>query len=356
MTPQDTAAELASAAPIFILGNGRSGTTLMRFMLNAHPDIHISEEICYHFWLRNFSGSFRRRLYCYFHSFSYAWLRMDPQVVLDKLPAELDWKDSALVYLRILQCKAAQYGKSRYGEKGPLLTERLDQLFREYPRARVIHMVRDPRAVVYSHFTMPWSTSSFLGANLMVHANMRAIARHGERILAIRLEDLLAQPETTLRKVLDFVGVEWSDNVLRHAEHLPENDGIPFPWLMEASRRPKQKSLNWQEAIPPAWIRLTETINRQALSTHGYAPHPLPHEPGVPAKICALIADLPQLFLTGWRYIRMVVRFILLSKTDARGFQTLLHSLNPAAWQRQPEWNSDLPAPPAVRSPERLLK
>ncbi len=84
-----TAQELQQAAPIFILGNGRSGTTLMRFMLNAHPDIYIGEEVCYHFWMRNFQGSFRRRLYYFFHSFSYAWLRMDPQVVLDALPADL---------------------------------------------------------------------------------------------------------------------------------------------------------------------------------------------------------------------------------------------------------------------------
>jgi hypothetical protein len=348
--------ELADAAPIFILGNGRSGTTLMRFILNAHPDIYISEEICYHFWLRNLSGSFRQRLYNYFHSFSYAWLRMDPQVVLDTLPTDVDAKDSAQVYLRILQCKAAQYGKSRYGEKGPLLTEELDRLFCEYPNARIIHMVRDPHAVVYSHFTMPWSTSSFLGANLMVRANMRTIARYGERILAVRLEDLLAQPEATLRKVLDFVGVPWSDQVLRHTDHLPKNDGIPFPWLMEASRRPKQKSLSWQEAIPPAWMRLTESINHQALATYGYAPHALPDEPGWLAKIDAIISDLPQLALTGWRYAVLIVRFMRLPKTDAAGFQALLHSLNPAAWQRQPEWNPELPTPPAVRSPRQLLE
>lgn len=356
MPSANAAQESATAAPIFILGNGRSGTTLMRFMLNAHPDIYIGEEVCYHFWMHNFRGNFRRRLYYYFHSFSYAWLRMDPQVVLDALPADFGKKDSALVYLRILQCKAAQYGKSRYGEKGPLLTEELDRLFHDYPNARVIHMVRDPRAVVYSHFTMPWSTSSFIGANLMVRTNMRAIAKHGERILAVKLEDVLAQPEATLRKVLDFVGVDWHGNVLRHVEHLPENDGIPFPWLMEASRRPKQKALSWQEAIPPAWIRMTEAFNRKTFAAYGYAPAPLPREPGRAEKIWAIIADLPQLFLTGWHFARMLARFILLPKTDARAFQALLHSLNPAAWRRQPEWDSDLPVPPAVRSPERLLK
>lgn len=347
--------EHESAAPVFILGNGRSGTTLMRFMLNAHPDIYIAEEACYHFWMRNFQGSFRRRLYLYFHSFSYAWLRMDPQIVLDSLPKNLEQPDSAQVYLHILKCKAAQYGKSRYGEKGPLLTEDLPRLFREYPNAKVIHMVRDPRAVAHSHFTMPWSTSSFIVANLMVWANMRRIARYGDRIFAVKLEDLIAAPEPMLRRVLDFVGVPWSDQVLHHTDYLPENDGIPFPWLMEASRRPQQKVLGWQEAIPPAWIRMTESFNRKTMARYGYTPSPMQREPGRVEKIRAFLADFPQLALTGWRFLRMTFGFLVLPKTDARRYQDLLHSLNPRAWERQPGWERELPVPPAVNSPVRLL-
>ncbi|MEN9356581.1 MAG: hypothetical protein RL695_752 [Pseudomonadota bacterium] len=348
--------ELADAAPIFILGNGRSGTTLMRFTLNAHPDIHISEEVCYHFWMENFKGPFRKRLYHFFHSFSYAWLRMNPQVVLDTLPRNFSAQDSAQIYLRVLQCKAAQYGKTRYGEKGPLLTEQLAQLFRDYPNARIIHMVRDPRAVVYSHFTMPWSTSSFIGANLMVRVNMARIARYGERILAVKLEDLIARPETELRRVLDFIGVEWNAQVLHHVEHLAENDGIPFPWLMEASQRPQEKKQRWQDAISPAWIRLTEACHRAAFATYGYQPLPLTREPGLLDKLRALLADLPQLLLTGAYFARMFVQFIRLPKTDARGFQRILHDLNPAAWQRQPTWNHQLPEPPEVQDPRQLLE
>lgn len=345
--------DLHDAAPIFILGNGRSGTTLMRFMLNAHPDIHISEEVCYHFWMDNFRGSLRKRLYQYFHSFSYAWLRLDPQTVLDTLPANFSEQDSAQIYLRILQCKAAQYGKSRYGEKGPLLTEQLDQLFSDYPHARILHMVRDPRAVVYSHFTMPWSTSSFIGANLMVRVNMHRIARYGDRVLTVRLEDVLRQPEAELRRVLDFVGVEWNPSVLHHVDHIPENDGIPFPWLMEASRRPQEKKQRWQDVMSPAWIRLTEACQRQSFTRGGYTALPLSNEPGWLAKLCALLGDLPQLALTGWYFLKMTVLFSLMPKTDAQGFQRVLHDLNPAAWHRQPHWARDLPEPPRVCIPQQ---
>lgn len=354
--PVNQAEQPASAAPIFILGNGRSGTTLMRFMLNAHPEIYISEEVCYHFWLRSHYGSFKRRLYLFFHSFSFAWLRLDPHEVLAQLPAQLQAAHGPLIYLRVLQCKAAQYGKPRYGEKGPLLTEDLDQLLRDYPDARIISMVRDPRAVVYSHFTMPWSTSSFIAANLMVRMNMRRIEKHAGRVLSVKLEDLLADPRQTLERVLEHVGVAWSEQVLRHTEHLPENDGIPFPWLMEASRRPKQKALRWQDDMPAAWVRLTERINRPILLRHAYTPMPLAREPGVLAMIWAVISDLPQLLFTAGSFVWLLLRFILTPKTDTRAFQKLMHDLNPWAWRRQPDWERELPTPPAVRSPEQLLR
>lgn len=328
----------------------------MRFMLNAHPDIYISEEVCYHFWLRNFYGSFKRRLYHFFHSFSYAWLRMDPQEVLARLPPRLTPAHRPLIYLRILECKAAQYGKSRYGEKGPLLTEDLDQLLRDYPNARIISMVRDPRAVVYSHFTMPWSTSSFMAANVMVRVNMQRIEKHGDRILAVQLEELLAAPRQTLERVLEYVGVPWSEQVLHHTEHLPDNDGIPFPWLVEAARRPKQKALHWQDAMPVAWVRLIERFNRRAFVRYGYAAMPMTQEPGVLAMVWAVLKDVPQLLFTGYSFARLLARFILTSKTDTAAFQKLMHDLNPSAWRRQPAWDSELPRPPPVRSPEQLLR
>ena len=347
--------DMTRAAPIFILGNGRSGTTLLRFMLNAHPDVYISEEICYHFWLRNSFGRFRRRLHDYFHSFSYAWLRLPPADVLATLPADFTQQDAALIYLRILQCKAAQYGKARYGEKGPLLVESIDTLLRDYPQARIIHMVRDPRAVVYSHYNMPWSTSSYIAANLMVRGNMRTLARYQDQILTVKLEDLLAAPEANLRRVLEFIDVPWSAQVLQHADHPTENDGIPFPWLMEASRRPQQKKLSWRADIPPVWIHLTERWNRAALQRYGYTAINRQSSPGLWQQGMAILADLPALLMTGLRYARIVLGFFCIPKTRTARYQALLHSLNPAAWQRQ-GWSPKLPEPPVVDVPDSLLK
>lgn len=345
-----------AAAPIFITANGRSGTTLMRYLLNAHPNIYIAEEICFHFWMAVLFGNFRRRLYQYFQSFSYAWLRMDPQVVLDALPKQLDKRDFAAVYTKILQCKAAQYGKKRFGEKGPVLILSLDQLFRDYPDARVIYMVRDPRSVVHSHTTMPWSTASLIQANIIVRDSMRTFRSHGDRVLSVKLEELVAHTEPVMRKVLDFVGEEWSDQVLHHTDYLIPDEGIPFPWLAEASQRPKQKTLSWQQALSPAWIRIIEKTNRETLDAFGYTPLDLPQEPTHWQKLCAVIADLPNLALLGLHAIRVFTLLMVTPKSNARKIQMLMHSTNPGAWKQHPEWDAVLPEPPPVNPPKQLLQ
>lgn len=344
------------AAPIFIIGSGRSGTTLMRYLLNAHPNIYIAEEICFHFWMYLSLGDFRRRLYSYFRTFSYAWLRLDPKIVLDALPANLGNKDFAIVYSKILQCKAAQYGKKRFGEKGPLLLQSLRLIFHDYPDARVIHMVRDPRSLVYSHTTMPWSSGSLIQSNINVRDTMRTSRKYGDRVFSIKLEELVAHSEPVMRKVLAFVGEEWSDQVLHHTDYLLPDEGIPFPWLAEASQRPKQKSLSWQQALSPAWIRIIEKTNRETLEAFGYAPLALPKEPTRWQKLCAVIADLPNYVRLLFHSIRVILFFIVTPKSDARKIQMLMHSTNPGAWKQHPEWDTNLPEPPPVNLPKQLLQ
>lgn len=344
------------SAPIFIVANGRSGTTLMRNMLNAHPNIYIAEEICFHFWMNLFHGSFRRRLRRYFQTFSYAWLRQDPRIVLDALPDRPEWPDFPDVYRRILQCKAAQYGRKRFGEKGPLLVLVLDRLLRDYPDARIIHMVRDPRAVVHSHTTMPWSTDSLLAANYIVRTNMKKLSGYGDRVLPVKLEELVAQPEAVMRKVLTFVGEDWDDRVLHHADHLLADEGIPFPWLAEASRNAREKSVSWREALSPAWIRITEKYNRATLAAFGYAPLPLAQEPSRGQMRWAIVSDLPRLLLlalhSAWAFSRLAITPV----SDSVRIQTLMHCTNPGAWKQHPDWNPVLPVPPSVSLSQNLLR
>src|SRR5262245_4780151 len=107
--------------PIFIVGAGRSGTTLLRLMLSAHPRIYICHETSFYFWERFLPGSvsgddFLRR---FFWTFNFRWLAIDPRAVLARLPSHFPREQAGLAFEAIMRLKAASYSRVRYGDKTP---------------------------------------------------------------------------------------------------------------------------------------------------------------------------------------------------------------------------------------------
>ena len=149
-------------APIFVIGTGRSGTTLLRLMLNAHPRIYLTHEASFNvgssFIPRGLSGS--DWLDLYLRSFSFAWLKLDPEEVRRELPAEFPRSELPRAFQAVMRCKARQFGRPRYGDKTPFHSSHLKRIFRDFPDARVVHIVRDPRATVDgSNPTVAWNFS-----------------------------------------------------------------------------------------------------------------------------------------------------------------------------------------------------
>src|SRR5579871_2575309 len=87
-------------SPIFVIGTGRSGTTLLRQMLNAHPRIHLTHEACFYSYANHARAhaSANAWLERYFETFSFAWLRLDPQQVREALPQQLPIERIAEAY------------------------------------------------------------------------------------------------------------------------------------------------------------------------------------------------------------------------------------------------------------------
>ncbi len=339
--------DLENEKPIIIIGGGRSGTTLLRYILNSHPNIYISEEISYHVWMSRFFGSFEKKLGQYFKIFSFLWLRLDPKVVLSKFSSDISEADSAQVYLEILKAKSAEYNKPRYGEKNPFLTHSLKQIFADYPNAKVINVVRDPRGNVFSHTTMPWSTPSMLLANRIVKEGMEKVNEFDDRILSVKLEDLISKPEKTARQLLDYVEEPWSNNLLEHSNYSLPNDGIPFPWLNEAAKGRRQKKLVWSEGMSAAWIRRVESSNIETIKRFNYPIHILDKEPNWMHRVGSLLGDMPKCAYSLVRITRLCVLFTFTKKSQSGKLQTLMHSLNPRAWRFHQEWDKNLPEPPS---------
>ena len=273
MSPADP-----DASPILVIGNGRSGTTLLRMMLCAHPRIHLTQEASFWLWEPQWRGrSAPDWLGFYVGGFSYRWLRQDPRPLLAGLPAPFGMQHRRDFYRAVMKARAAEHGKPRFGDKTPGHSANLARVFEDFPDARVIRMVRDPRWTVRSMGRMPWSTANLVAASLLCRMEHKQVAPFRDRILEVKLEELLAEPRTTMERVLEFVGEGWSDQVLDHAAHAPD-DLPPVPWFQAASG--PRESKRPYAAFGSLELRLTEFLNRRAMRDHGYVRQEVEREPG----------------------------------------------------------------------------
>jgi len=327
-----------AAAPIFIVGMGRSGTTLLRLMLSAHPRIYITHETSFYAWESTYSRRKARGdfLDYYFQSSSFRWLDLHQDRILAGLRSPLPRDRVKDAFTAIMREKAADYGRVRFGDKTPAHAFYLKRIFEDYPEARVIHIVRDPRLVAASLLKMPWGSRSLFCNAALCDIVWRVVQKYHNRILEIRLEDLVANPRQVMSGVLDYVGEPWDDAVLDHARHLPDvHDMPPFPWTDGATRSLSSHGTP-RASLPAVQLRMIEHVTRRIMKARGYQPAALTREPHRAAVRWEIWRQLPESirFLCAFGRLRRHVR-------DPRNFASaetiaLWRRLNPPSWEHYP--------------------
>ncbi|MFP4228868.1 MAG: sulfotransferase family protein [Salinivenus sp.] len=221
-----------STAPIFIVGANRSGTTLLRLLLNAHSEIAIPDEINYFYGFTGAELSYENWATPALSPSEYASL-VDRFLATNKaVVPDLDFTlvreeildgphDLRRPYQVLLEQWARLRGKSRWGEKTPGNIYHANILIEMFPDARFIHVVRDPRGGVAS-----MQRVSFFGNDVAFNAlNRHKIMTHGRDWLAqavpvpqrieVRYEDLVADPQSTLQSICDFIEAPYEPSMLR---------------------------------------------------------------------------------------------------------------------------------------------
>lgn len=192
-------------APIFIIGCGRSGTTLLRMMLDSHPRISAGEETKFLADLEPIVGEHWRLLSAYGFSRDW-WLGQIRDFYVDFQAAYL-----------------ARRSKHRWAEKTPGYTFHLDFIGALFPDAQYVHLIRDGRDVVAS-FRDRWGYRAGLrAANSVWRESVRRARTFAERLPEgryheLRYEALVAEPENEMRALLAFLGEAWDPQVLRYDE------------------------------------------------------------------------------------------------------------------------------------------
>jgi len=273
----------ASAPPFFIVGCRRSGTTLLRLMLDRHPGIAIPPES--HFipplWKhrRRYGSDGRLTDVDRFLSDLGSQTRFRLWgLPIEAVRSELDRTGEPTIDAGLsasFRAYARREGKQRWGDKTPNYVEHLSTLDRLFPGAQFIHLVRDGRDVAASMLAMQdWHHTAATPAFYWRQALQQVRAARpvlGKRLVEVRYEALIEDTDAELRGLCTFLGVDFDPAMLESDWH--EIEKVP-----EAERHmhgrvglPVTSGLrDWRRDLDRASIREFEAIAGRELHAYGY--------------------------------------------------------------------------------------
>jgi hypothetical protein len=116
-------------------------------------------------------------------------------------------------------------GKPRWGDKTPHYTRKMPVIERVLPEARFIHLIRDGRDVALSLMEVHFGPDDVLSAAKRWTGWITKARHHAQRVghyLELRYEDLVADPETLLRRICNFIDLPWDPAMLGYHERAPD--------------------------------------------------------------------------------------------------------------------------------------
>jgi hypothetical protein len=299
---------------VFIVGISRSGTTLVKNILNASSRVGIATENHFLGHLIPREGArhvFRRfgdlrddrnieRLVDFVYTggmatasrlrgMSRQWRWTVRNVPRDEFLRRLLAGDRSerAIFTTLLEAYAEKKGKTIKGEKTPAHVRYVDTLFAWYPDARVIHMIRDPRGIYVSELRRRTQTPESVPYRLLARApRMLAAAvllettivwaesiwrlrrhrrRYRDNYLGVRFEDLVGDPEREVRRICDFLGVAFEPVML---------DQVVVSWGQRLGERGIDHGAadRWRTTIGPIANRWLGAWFAGTLRSLGYRP------------------------------------------------------------------------------------
>jgi sulfotransferase family protein len=206
--------------PIFLVGCQRSGTTMLRLVLDSHSHLSCGPETRFLADLERIIGPDWKRLSQYGYS-QEEWLRRIGDF-FDGLQADY----------------ARANGKQRWADKTPLYALNLDFISRMFPDCQIVHVIRDGRDVAVSHRKRFGYRSAMKSAikwpRYIKEARAVGARLPADRYYELRYEAVVDNTETALRELFEWFGEPWEPEVLNYDKH--QHD-VPEKYTQEAEKR-----------------------------------------------------------------------------------------------------------------------
>lgn len=278
---------MSSRSPIrpgFLVGEGRSGTTLLSSILNRHPRLCVTPETHFFRLLHGYPGGAEAFALDWPKSLEWMVARMDPTPTwtpdtkhwLSSLPgiSAHIYPGHERLFVAICDAYARSKGKSEWIEKTPPHIQFLPWLREHFPTAPIIHLVRDGRDVAHSLSTMKWSKMTREAHLLEWACHVGAARRYlndDPYSYTIHYERLTEDPEQTIEDLCMFLGLKFDPIML--SPDGSENELIEIDQdHKELIRKPISRSRvgRWRTTYSPADQMRAERMIGHELAKWGY--------------------------------------------------------------------------------------
>lgn len=219
--------------PVFLVGAERSGTTLLRLMLDSHPEITFTEEFEYAVEYVPAEG----------------W--PDLAEYVEKLEVNRVFQlhdleiDPDVDYPELVSSFLGQQIEASSTVHGATIHFSIDKILRIWPKARFIHIVRDPRDVARSAVAMSWGGTVWGGVRKWMQAQdeWQTIKSQisSDRYIDVAFHDLVNDYLAVLERICEFMSLDYTDEMLSYADRtdykLPSPSGTTSAWKDSLSER-----------------------------------------------------------------------------------------------------------------------
>ncbi len=226
--------------PVFVVGQERSGTTLLMTMLGCHPRIAVPEVA---WWYPRFRG--------YLHTYGdlsdianfrtlanemifglmvpFWGMPVNPKTIVDEVLNEIKERSFAGIYCAMLERHARWIGKPRWGEKTPNNVFYSKEILEDFPGAQFLCVTRDPRDMAADAIRSSFGPTNAYAAATEWKFGQQTIQSLRSELptttwLDVHYEKLVRHPESTLNHICEFIGESYSSEMLNfHTTQIAQN-------------------------------------------------------------------------------------------------------------------------------------
>ena len=252
--------------PIFIVGEGRSGTTSLRNIIGEHPNIWAVDKESYLFvenwpqanpYFDIYKNNFNKLVLSVFVATKRVGENAHKIIKSKKLPEDIEtefylFKESLeyaelkknykntetinrfQIFNAISEFYCKRFSRARFVEKTPYHLYYVNSILNEYPNAKIIALYRDPRAVCSSWLKLD-ALKNLLGVCLSWNKAMKEITKlqkklNQEQFLTVKFENLISNPKETLEEICSFINEDFEQSLLesKNVSNSSFNKGTGF--------------------------------------------------------------------------------------------------------------------------------